>query len=245
LKICQANVSPASTLAVSPSVPAARVGRLRCWLEFRRTKREGGTRLAGQPPGRTALRFFEFFNNFLVNLNKDMKIETVTLSPVAGFSPEIGLFLASLYKIRHAWREAVKDLSKDELAAKILPDVQPIGTIIIHIAEAEYFWIQQIVEGKEFTEEIRNLLHHDLWFKDFAAHDLDIDYCLEVVEKIHHLTQKTLAKFTDDDLEKTFVRQVENGERHYSLRWIFIHLLEHDAEHKGQMLMIKRLLKAK
>ncbi len=172
-----------------------------------------------------------------------MKIETVNLQPVPNFSPEIGLFLAGLEKIRSAWRDAVKDLSKAELAHKILPDVQPIGTIIIHIAEAEYFWIQQIVDGKELTTEIQNLLHHDLWFKDFAAHDLDIDYCLEVVEKIHQMTLETLAKLTVEDLEKTFVRVREDGETHYSLRWIFVHLLEHEAEHKGQMMMIKRIIK--
>lgn len=173
-----------------------------------------------------------------------MKTETVTLRSVSNFSPEIGLFLASLYKIRSAWRDAVKDLSKAELAHKILPDVQPIGVIIIHIAEADYFWIQQIVGGKEFTAEIQNLLHHDLWFKDFAAHDLDIDYCLSVVDKIHQMTRETLAKMTDADLDKTFVRVRDDRETHYSLRWIFVHLLEHDAEHKGQIMMIKRLVRA-
>lgn len=172
-----------------------------------------------------------------------MKIETITLQSVPNFSPEIGLFLASLDKIRSAWRDAVKDLTKAELAHKILPDVRPIGTIIIHIAECEYFWIQQIVDGKEFTAEIENLLHHDLWFKDFAAHDLDIEYCLGVIDKIHVMTLETLAKLTDDDLEKTFVRVREDRETHYSLRWIFVHLLEQDAEHKGQMMMIKRLVK--
>ena len=50
---------------------------------------------------------------------------------------------------------------------------------------------------------------------------------------------------TDDDLEKTFVRVREDRETHYSLRWIFVHLLEHEAEHKGQIMMIKRLLKGK
>ena len=84
-----------------------------------------------------------------------MKIETVTLSPVPNFSPEIGYFLASLEKIRGEWHKAVKDLTKAELAQKILPDVQPIGTIIIHIAEAEYFWIQQVVGEQEFNQEIK------------------------------------------------------------------------------------------
>lgn len=172
-----------------------------------------------------------------------MNIETKLLQPVPNFSREIGLFLASLEKIRSEWREAVKDLSKSELAANILPEIQPIGTIIIHIAEVEYFWIQEIVSGNPMTDKIKDLLHHDLWFKDFAAENLDIEYCLEVIEKIHQMTRETLATFTDEDLEKTFVRTREDSETHYSLRWIFVHLLQHDAEHQGQIMMIKRLLR--
>ena len=147
-----------------------------------------------------------------------MKIETITLQPVPNFAPQISYFLASLEKIRNDWRKAVKDLSKNELATKILPEVQPIGTIIIHIAEAEYFWMQEIISGKSMTAEIKNLLHHDLWFKDFAAEDLDIEYCLDVIEKIHVMTRQTLSKFTNEDLEKTFIRRREDRETHYSLR---------------------------
>jgi uncharacterized damage-inducible protein DinB len=173
-----------------------------------------------------------------------MKIETITFEPIPNFPREIGLFLAGLEKIRGEWQNEVKDLTKSELAARILPEIQPIGTIIIHIAEAEYFWIQEIVGGKQMTDEIKDILHHDLWFKDFAAEDLDINYCLEVVEKIHRMTRESLAGLTDDDLKSTFVRRREDRETHYSLRWIFIHLLQHDAEHQGQMMMIKRLIRA-
>ncbi len=172
-----------------------------------------------------------------------MKVKTETLLPVENFSREIGLFLASLEKIRGEWRKSVKSLTKQELAAKILPDVQPIGTLIMHIAESEHYWIQEIVSGKQMTAEITDLLHHDLWFKDFAAEDLDIAYCLETVEKIHDMTRETLSKFTDEDVDKLFIRKEENGESHFSLRWIFTHLLQHDAEHQGQMMMIKRLVR--
>jgi uncharacterized damage-inducible protein DinB len=172
-----------------------------------------------------------------------MKIEIVELKPVENFTREIGLFLASLEKIRSEWRESVKDLTKTELAAKILLDVQPIGTLIMHIAEAEYFWIQEIVSSKPMSDEIKDLLHHDLWFKDFGAEDLEVEYCLEVVEKIHVMTRGTLSEFTDEDVEKLFIRKEENSESHFSLRWIFTHLLQHDAEHQGQIMMIKRLLR--
>jgi uncharacterized damage-inducible protein DinB len=119
----------------------------------------------------------------------------------------------------------------------------PRETLIMHIAESEYYWIQEIVSGKPMTAAIVDLLHHDLWFKDFAAEDLDVAYCLEVVEKIHVMTRNTLSKFTDGDIEKLFARKREDKETYYSLRWIFVHLLQHDAEHQGQIMMIKRLVR--
>jgi len=172
-----------------------------------------------------------------------MKVENVTLQPTPNFSREIGLFLSGLEKIRKQSREAVKDLSKEELARKIFPAVQPIGTLILHLAEAEYFWIQTIIQSQEMTEEIKNLLHWDVWFDDFASKDLDSQYCIDAVEKVHKLSRKVLAQFNDDALEKTFVRKREDRESHYSLRWILLHLIEHEATHKGQIMMLKRLLR--
>ena len=172
-----------------------------------------------------------------------MKIETVDLELPPNFSREIGLFLGGLKKVRKEWRDVVEGLTKKELARRIFPEVQPIGTLILHIAEAEYFWIQTIVRGQEMTEEIKNLLHWDLWFGDFASKDLDVRYCINAVEKIHELTPQALARFSDDDVKKTFVRRRENSESHYTLRWIFVHLIEHEATHKGQIMMLKRLLR--
>ncbi len=170
-----------------------------------------------------------------------MKIENIALLPTPNFSREIGLFLSGLEKVRKQWREAVENLSKEELARKIFPDVQPIGTLILHIAEAEYFWIQTIIHGEEMTEEIKDLLHWDMWFDDFASKDLDSRYCLNAVEKVHELSRRVLAQLSDDDLEKTFVRDREDRKSHYSLRWILLHLIEHEATHKGQIMMLKRL----
>ena len=169
-----------------------------------------------------------------------MKIETITLKPLPNFSKEIGYYVAGIEAIRRDWREKVKDLNNGQLATKILPDIQPIGTMIIHLAEAEYWWTQCVIEGKEFTQEIKDLLHHDLWFKDFSVEDLDANYCLETVDKIHEMSVQTLSIFKDEDLEKFFVRS-DNSNK-YSLRRILHNLYDHEATHKGQILMIKRVL---
>jgi uncharacterized damage-inducible protein DinB len=172
-----------------------------------------------------------------------MKIERNFFEPVSGFPHEIGFYLAGILDIRRQWRNVVDDLTKEELAAKILPEVQPIGTLIIHIAEAEYWWMQCVVEHKEFTDEIRQMMHHDLWFEDFAAKELDVEYCLGVVDKVHQMTLETLSKFSDEDLERFFIRDYQDKKGEFSLRWILHNLYDHEATHKGQILMIKRILR--
>ena len=94
------------------------------------------------------------------------------------------------------------------------------------------------------TEEIKNLLHWDLWFGDFGSKDLDAQYCINAVEEVHELSRQVLAQFGDDNLGKTFVRRREDRESHYTLRWILLHLIEHEATHKGQIMMLKRLLQS-
>jgi uncharacterized damage-inducible protein DinB len=172
-----------------------------------------------------------------------MKTERNEFNPTPNFTPEIGFYLAGIEDIRRQWHIVAEDLTKIELGTKVLPDVQPIGTLIIHIAEAEYWWMQCIVERKEFSNDVKKMMHHDLWFDDFASKDLDVEYCFDAVDKVHAMTLETLSKFTDGDLETFFTRDYDDKQKEFSLRWILHNLYDHEATHKGQILLIKRLLR--
>ena len=58
-----------------------------------------------------------------------MNIEHIDLVLPPDYPREVGLFLGGLEKVRRQWREAVKDLSDEELARKIFPEVQSIRTL--------------------------------------------------------------------------------------------------------------------
>jgi uncharacterized damage-inducible protein DinB len=51
-----------------------------------------------------------------------------------------------------------------------------------------------------------------------------------------------LFSYNDKDLERiiTFERNGETTE--YNLRWILHRLIDHEAQHKGQIFMLKRLM---
>lgn len=178
----------------------------------------------------------EFFKVF-------MKIEKRIVTPLVGFSREIGFYLSSFETARAQTRKLIEDLSPAEIAHRILPNVHSIGAIALHLGECEYWYIQSIAAEKEMTEEGKKLSH---WLDTLEA-DYDrgytAEYCLQTLDKISELNRKILANFTDDDLEKTHLRHDLSKPTELSLRYILQLLIDHEAHHRGQISMIKRLLR--
>ena len=75
-----------------------------------------------------------------------------------------------------------------------------------------------------------------------ARNGYTAEFCLQEIEKIRNQTRDVLFSYNDKDLERiiTFERNGETTE--YNLRWILHHLIDHEAQHKGQIFMLKRLM---
>lgn len=176
-----------------------------------------------------------------------MALTKHSLSPVAGFAPGIGFSLAALEEVREQLREAVKDMSDEDIARRAAPGTHTIGALTLHIGEAEWWWMNCVVQGDQVTDEIRHKPYWDV-LEDpdaFAAKNYSASFCLDTIDAIRAETRSFLASLTDDDLENVY--RHTRGERimEVTLRWILHHLVDHEAQHKGQILMLKRLLGAK
>src|SRR6185503_14731974 len=77
------------------------------------------------------------------------------LKPADGVSPEIGYYLAGMDEVRQQLRETIESMSEDQLSCQGLPEAHPIGALMLHIAEAEWYWIQMVVSGHKLTDEDR------------------------------------------------------------------------------------------
>lgn len=174
-----------------------------------------------------------------------MKIVKRTLEPLAGVSREIGFYLSGWEASRAELREIVADLSGEELAAGILPGAHQIGGLILHLGEAESSWIHAIIAGKELDDEAKKFAHwYDTTENDFAEKGYSAKDCIERIDKISEMSRAILAKFTDADLDRLFGYKRDSGERvEVSLRWVLHHLIDHEANHKGQISMLKRMLR--
>lgn len=166
------------------------------------------------------------------------------LNPAAGFAPGPGFYLAGMDEVREQVRAAVTGMSDEHVGRRVVPGAHSIGALVMHIGEAEWWWIQCNIAGHELTAEDRGAPYWDA-LKDpdgFAGKGYSAEFCLQQIDMIREQTRTTLASLGDDDLERIVSYERRGKIYQQSLRWILHHLIDHEAQHKGQILMLKRLL---
>jgi len=166
------------------------------------------------------------------------------LTPHPGLSTGIGYYLSGMEEVRNQLKVAVKSISDDLIGKPAFLGAHSIGGLVLHIGEAEWFWMQMVVCGHQLTEEDQKSACWDVLddVEVVARNSYSTEFCLLEIEKIRNQTRDVLFSYSDKDLERvvTFERKGEMSE--YNLRWILHHLIDHEAQHKGQILMLKRLM---
>jgi len=100
------------------------------------------------------------------------------------------------------------------------------------------------VSGHQLTEEDRNAPCWDILddLERVSRNGYTTEFCLSEVEKIRNQTRDVLFSFSDKDLDRLITYERNGKTTEYNLRWILHHLIDHEAQHKGQILMLKRLM---
>jgi uncharacterized damage-inducible protein DinB len=174
-----------------------------------------------------------------------MEIERRTLEPVAGFSGEMSFYLSALEDRRERLRQTVSDLTQEELAARAFPGAHQIGNLILHLGETEASWTQRIINGAEPDDEMKKFSHWcDTTERDFAEKGYSAEECLERIAQIRAKSRELFADFTDADLDKFFGYNRDDATRvEFTLRWFLNNHLDHESVHRGQISMLKRILR--
>jgi len=175
-----------------------------------------------------------------------MSTEKQTLEPFEGFPTQIGFYLSGMEEVREQLRSAVKDLSNEEISAKFAPNSHSIGQLILHNAEAEWWWLKVVAAEKELDEEDakREAFWDILLDEDFSSKAYSAEFCISAVDRVRVKCFEVLKELKDEDLDRYFGWDKDDGSKiEKSLRWILHHLIDHEAQHKGQILMLKRLLR--
>jgi len=166
------------------------------------------------------------------------------IRPINGFSRDIGYYLAGMEEVRAQLREAVLEISSEDIGRLAIPDAHSIGGLVLHIGEAEWWWMNCVISGREVTQEIATASFWDVLEEPerVSQRGYSAQFCLDEIEKIRDQTRALLATFDDNRMDEVFAFERKGKTNELSLRWILHHLIDHEAQHKGQILMLKRLL---
>ena len=167
----------------------------------------------------------------------------LTLAPTPGFSPRVGSFVMMLEDVRRRLIRYVEGLTAEQLSWYPNDKAESIGTVLLHIAAVEFSYIQEDIIRTPMGEEWKIAFPIRFGIPQVSGEGLDF-YIAKLAE-VRRTTLDVLKNFTDDDLLR-IVQPLEPGDPtskvEYSIEWILYHLIEHEAHHKGQIAIMKRLL---
>ena len=165
----------------------------------------------------------------------------VTIDSHPDLTPRVGLYFAQLEDVRAETKRYVSGLTSEKLSWSPHSTVESIGTQLLHIAGVERSWIGEDIEGRRMGEEWA--LAFPLRVNLPQVQGEPLDYFLGKLDAVREETRAALAQLTDADLEREIQTLDSTPESdRFTIEWILYHLIEHEAHHRGQIALMKRLL---
>jgi uncharacterized damage-inducible protein DinB len=163
------------------------------------------------------------------------------VDPAPGFEPLVGRFVTMLADTRRRLHRDLADLDLAELDATLPWAPNSVGTLLYHIAAIELDWAYADLLGTEFPSAA------SAWFPVDVRDDAGgLSPIVEPYD--HHLARlawtrerllAVIATLSDHGLDETRSGGDGNG-----VAWILHHLMQHEAEHRGQIGEIRAALRS-
>lgn len=178
------------------------------------------------------------FTSFLILLPLILLNAQGELKSVEGYSPNIGIMVYMLEDLKDRITEQVKDLNQTQVDFMYDDNANSIGALIMHLVSTESYYQVATLEGRDWTEDERTK------FGVAGVINKDVKQMLKGMPITHYLQLwddvriKTLnALKTKDDA--WFASNIDDGiNNHY----VWYHVMEHSANHMGQIATIKNRL---
>lgn len=160
------------------------------------------------------------------------------MKPAEGYSPKIGLMVYMLEDLKNRITAEVKDLDLTQTDFQFDKEANTIGSLVMHLVSTEAYFQVETLEGRQWTEEEQKRLGIAGGLNDESKKILKgkpIQHYLDLWDEVR---QKTLAglKTKDDDW---FASNVDEGMNYH---WAWYHVMEHSANHMGQIALVKNRL---
>jgi uncharacterized damage-inducible protein DinB len=175
--------------------------------------------------------------------------------PARARSREVASFFAQMDDLSRRTFADLKDCTPAELAWQPRPGNNTIGMLLAHNAIVEAFWIM-LAPGVERAADTDKLMRKAIGIggdddgmplpaggaPPRALRGWSIADFRRVHDRARRFAKRRVARVRDADLEREIRRIRPSGQvRILNGRWILYHVLEHQAGHYGQMLLLRHL----
>jgi uncharacterized damage-inducible protein DinB len=164
------------------------------------------------------------------------------IEPAPGFAGELGVWVACLDDVRRRTTEAVAGLTPEELSWKPPAGGNSIGQLLRHIALVELDWVlTDLSRGEPLPKTAPPILQLDGPMADPGTQPLEI--FLSALDYARKETKARLGRYGRDEIETIREFAGDGARKVFNVRWILLHLVDHEAQHTGQILSVKRMQK--
>ncbi len=165
----------------------------------------------------------------------------IDAAPLPGYPEPYDLLCAILQDGTNEWRwELDQDLSEEAVVWQPYPGMHSIGGIILHMINAEVFWFERFALGIPDDPEERKLILSeqidvDEWNWPEAPRQ-PIAWYFDLQDRIRARTLESIKRWPAAD-----VARPHHDNRECTLRWVLGHVIQHEAYHGGQAVLLNRL----
>lgn len=158
------------------------------------------------------------------------------IEPWKGFSPELGLLVATWQDGLNEWLDHLGTPSPEAMVWQMTPNGPSIGGLFLHIAGCELFWLQEVGDG-ESVDPTDVAWAYDSELDQFAGQwptppAESFEWYLSMLKEHRHASYERVARHSDPNSIH------ERWDIQHTYRWIVAHLLEHDSYHGGQAVLL-------
>ena len=164
----------------------------------------------------------------------------IDATPLPGYQEPYGLLCAILQDGTNEWRaELDRNLSDAAVIWQPAPGMHSIGAILLHIIAVEIFWFEKFVLDLPYDAvEMKQLMWDETEVDEWrwpAPHRKPISWYFELHDRVRARTLESIKQWPPADA----VRGDE--ERQRTMRWVFGHVIQHEAYHGGQAVLLNGL----
>jgi uncharacterized damage-inducible protein DinB len=167
------------------------------------------------------------------------RLELVLEQPCLAGSEEIGRWSAVLTECRARTLKAIAGIGQAELDWRPPHWANSIGSLLYHIGLIEADWLYTEILEQPIPEDLRLLFSVDDRTLDGKLTDVCSEPANQHKRRLalvrEHLLQ-TLSSMTPTEFRR--IRHLRDCD--VTPEWVVVHLLQHEAEHRGQIRMVRR-----